>query len=278
MVLVIIRFIKRIAILVPGIAVTYVTAKSLFPILDKQIPAALAILILYILIAYILIPASIRVLNLITQPKHIPLYCTTPDGLACDPINVGVVATRKELEQLMHAAGWHQADKRTLRNMIRFMSAMVLRHPYPTAPFSTLYLFGRSQDIGFQLPVGNNPRHRHHIRFWGVIDTDDPDYRQQTFFWRRYHRSPKPGQLLWVGAASLDTGIGIIRHNAQMTHMIHHDTNAERDFVVKQLKATKRIKHSRTIQVGEPYRLRNRVISGYMHADGKMTICKVKGT
>jgi hypothetical protein len=278
MVQVIIRFIKRIAILIPGVAVTYVAAKSLFPILDKQIPAALALFILYILIAYIFIPASIRVLNLIMQPKHIPLYCTTPDGLACDPINVGVIATRKELVGLMQAAGWHRADKRTLRTSIRYMTSIALQQPYLTAPFSTLYLFGRSQDIGFQLPVGDNPRHRHHIRFWGVIDTDDPDYRQHTFFWRRYHRSPKPGQLLWVGAASLDTGIGIIRHNAQMTHSIHHDTNAEREFVVKQLRATKRVKRSRTVTVGAPYRLRNRVVKGYMNADGKMTICELKAS
>ena len=267
-----VRFLKRIAILVPGIVVTYLAARSLFPILDERIPASLAVFVLYVLIAYILIPAAIRVLNLIIQPKHIPLYSTTPDGLACDPVNVGVIATRAELIELMRAAGWHQADKRTLRSVVRFASSLLLNQPYPGAPFSKLYLFGRSQDMGFQLAVGNSPRHRHHIRFWGVVDTEDHEYRQHVFFWKRYHRSPRPGKVLWVGAASLDLGIGIIRHNAQMTHRIHHDTDAERTFVVKQLKATKLIKRTRTVTVGAPYQLRNRVISGYMLADGKMTI------
>jgi hypothetical protein len=31
--------------------------------------------------------------------------------------------------------------------------AFVLNQPYPTAPFSTLYLFGRGQDIGFQKAI-----------------------------------------------------------------------------------------------------------------------------
>lgn len=267
---------KRIAILLPGIVVTYFSAQELFPILDKRIPDALTILILYVLIAYILIPAAIRVLNLIIQPRHIPLYSTTPDGLACDPLNVGVIATRSELLQLMKVAGWHEADPRSLKNMLRFMYAMIFRQPYPTAPFSTLFLFGRKQDIGFQLPVSNSPRHRHHIRFWGVVDTDNAEYHQQIFFWKRYHRAPKNDRLLWVGAASLDTGLGIIRHNAQMTHRIHHDTNAEREFVVKQLKATGLVKRTKKVTIGAPYQLRNRVITGYMLADGKLTICELQ--
>ncbi len=38
--------------------------------------------------------------------------------------------------------------------------AFVLNTPYPTAPFSTLYLFGRGQDIGFEKAIGDSPRRR----------------------------------------------------------------------------------------------------------------------
>ena len=272
----IIRMLKRTAVLVPGLVITYFTSKSLYPRLDKWLPAGVVIFIIYVLVAYLLIPFAIRLINLALKPSHIPLYSTTPDGLACDPVNIGVIATRQELIDIMKAAGWHAADPRTLKNLIRFATAIALRRPYPNAPFSTLFLFGRGQDLGFQLPVDSNPRHRHHVRFWGVTETDDPDYRQHTFFWMRHHRSPKRGRLLWVGAASLDTGLGIIRHNAQITHMIHHDTNDERDFVVKELKKTKLIKRTRTVTIGAPYQLRNRVITGYMSADGRMTICQLK--
>jgi hypothetical protein len=270
------RALKRLAILLPGIAVAYFSVNDLYPTLDRWLPAGVVIFILYVLGAYALIPFALRILHLIVPPRHIPLYSTTPDGLASDPVNVGVVGTRQELIDTMQAAGWHQADERTLRNLVRFLVAMVLKRPYPQAPFSKLFLFGRSQDIGFELPVDNSPRHRHHIRFWGVTDmADSEEYRQHAFFWLKHHRSPKPGKLLWVGAASLDTGIGVIRHNAQFTHMIHPDTNAERDFVIKELKKTGRVKKTRTIQVGAPYQLTNRVVSGYMTADGKVKVAEL---
>jgi hypothetical protein len=83
--------------------------------------------------------------------------------------------------------------------------------------------------------------------------------------------------VLWVGAASLDTGLGVIRHNAQLTHMIHYDTNAERELITKGLKKAGLVKKVRNVSIGKPYRLTNRVISGYMHADGKMKICELKG-
>ena len=46
--------------------------------------------------------------------------------------------------------------------------AFVFNSPYPTAPFSTLYLFGRGQDVGFQKAIDNSPRKRNHIRFWSL--------------------------------------------------------------------------------------------------------------
>ena len=53
--------------------------------------------------------------------------------------------------------------------------AFVFNSPYPTAPFSTLYLFGRGQDIGFQKAIDNSPRKRHHIRFWSLSLTRAED-------------------------------------------------------------------------------------------------------
>ncbi len=35
------------------------------------------------------------------------------------------------------------------------------------------------------------------------------------------------------------------------------------------------IANDRIEKIGEPYRLTNRVLTGYLHADGKMTICEL---
>src|SRR4051794_24579999 len=66
------------------------------------------------------------------------------------------------------ATGWSQADKLDLTSSARMVFAFVFGRSYSTAPFSTLYLFGRGQDIGFEKAIDNSPRRRHHVRFWGM--------------------------------------------------------------------------------------------------------------
>lgn len=273
-----IKFLKRVGVLIPGLAMAYVAVHDVFPTFNKFLPSdSLAILATYIITAYVLIPALLRLVRLIFKPSHVPLYCTTPDGFASDPINIGVVGTKSQLINAMRSAGWYQADERSLRNLFVMGVSIALRRRYPTAPFSSLYLFGRKQDLGFEIPLDTNPRHRHHVRFWAASHTTDPNHLEHTSFWARVHRSNlASGRVLWVGAASLDTGIGIIRHNAQLTHMIHHDTDAERELIAEQLKQTGMVSKVRKVSIGRPYKLRNRVIQGYMNADGKMAICELK--
>lgn len=271
------RGLKRFLILIPGLVIGFVAYSDLFPAFNRWLPGELALVATYLLAAYILIPICIRIFRLIMRPKHLPLYSTTPDGLASDPLNIGVVGTEKQLIQAMKKAGWYRADERTIKTIFRLIMSVVLRHPYHTAPFSNLYLFGRKQDIGFQLPVGDDPSNRHHVRFWAASHTSDPRHLDHLSFWKRFHKPVSAREhILWVGAASRDTGLSIIRHNAQFTHMIHPDTNAERELIVKHLEKTGLIKNKRTEKIGEPYRLTNRAITGYLHADGKMIICVLR--
>lgn len=273
---VITRFVKRFLILLPGVLVGYFAYTDLFPALNRLLPGELALVATYILAAYLLIPVGIRVYRLFIRPTHLPVYSTTPDGLASDPLNIGIVGTRQQLIDTMKQAGWHQADERTFKNLMRLISGTIFKHPYPNAPFSSLHLFGRKQDVGFQLPVDDDPGHRHHVRFWAAGHTGDPRHLEHIRFWRRFHKPEVSDErMFWVGAASLDAGIGIVRHTAQFTHMIHPDTNAERELIVNHLKRTGLIKRERSVKIGEPYSLTNRVLTGYLHADGKMRIIEL---
>ncbi|MDB5186460.1 MAG: uncharacterized protein JWL85_983 [Candidatus Saccharibacteria bacterium] len=271
------RFIKRAAIFIPGALVSYFTVANVYPTLDKRIPAWIATLLTYVLIAYVLIPAAMRLYRLFFPPKHMPLYSLTPDGFANDPVNIAFVGTREEVDKAMEAAGWYPADKRTPRNLLRMGLGILLKQPYPTAPFSNLYLFGHSQDLGYQLPVDDNPGHRHHVRFWLAGTTGDPRQLDHLSFWQKYHKfDAKKERGLWVGAASLDTGIALIRHNAQFTHMIHPNTSAERQLIVKMVKKTGLVKRVRMVKIGDPYKLTNRALHGYMVSDGKMAILELQ--
>lgn len=273
---VITRIAKRFLILLPGVLVGYFAYADLFPALNKLLPGELALVATYILAAYLLVPIGVRVYRLFIRPTHLPVYSTTPDGLASDPLNIGIVGTRQQLVTAMERAGWHQADERTLKNLLRLISGIVFKRPYRNAPFSSLHLFGRKQDVGFQLPIGDEPGHRHHVRFWAAGHTGDPRQLEHIRYWRRFHQTGiSDERMFWVGAASLDTGIGIVRHTAQLTHMIHPDTNAERELIVNHLKKTGLVKRERSVKIGEPYRLTNRVLTGYLHADGKMKIIEL---
>jgi hypothetical protein len=114
------------------------------------------------------------------------------------------------------------------------------------------------------------------VRFWAITFDVKPRFHSDVFFWHQHRAKGESEQLLWIGAVSQDIGIRPIRHNAQMTHMIHPDTDAEREFFVDELQKTGLVHGQRSITVGEPYRLRNRVLTGYFHADGKVTICELE--
>ena len=119
------------------------------------------------------------------------------------------------------------------------------------APFSTLYLFGRGQDIGFQKAIDNSPRKRHHIRFWALSPTRAQDTWGSASFWLNTERPPDNERVLWVGAGTRDTGLSLTRLTFQITHATASDTNAERDFVIAELRKNRSIDAVEVYQSGQ---------------------------
>ncbi len=273
-----VRFIERFAILLPGIVIAFLSVKDIFPYVHHRLPFAFAILLTYALAAYLLIPFLIRILRSIWPAKHPPLYCVTPDGFASDPLNIGIIGNRRELITAMEKAGWHMADSITLTSVSRQIISTFFNHHYARAPVGNLYLFGRVQDIAFELPVKGKWHSRHHVRFWATSFTNGslPDTKQINWYG---HRPPRPSaQQIWVGAASLDAGLTLIRHNFQISHMIDPDTDRERSYIVEQLKQAHVVKHTKIITLGQAYRLANRVWRGYLRTDGKMIVVSLHPT
>jgi hypothetical protein len=270
------RLAARFAILLPGIIIAYFSVRDIFPYFDHRLPDAFAILLTYALGAYVLVPALIRTLRILYPPIHLPWYCVTPDGFASDPLNVGIIATRHQLIKTMERAGWHMADPHTPRYMLRHILSAVYGWSYPAAPVSNLYLFGRKQDIAFEIPIDGEPGNRHHVRFWATTYERQRPLSFRSIHWHHRREHVQGDNLLWVGAASMDIGLGFIRHNLQITHMIDPDTNRERELIVKQLRAKKLVKTVETVELGQPYRLINRVVTGYLHTDGKMAVVSLR--
>jgi hypothetical protein len=268
-----IRLSKRFAILLPGIFIAYISVRDVFPYFDRRLPLALAIFITYVLGAYLFVPALIRAYRIFRPADHLPVYCVTPDGFASDPMNIGIIGTRRQLIKAMQEAGWYMADPHKGRYLIRHGLSFAFGWEYPNAPVSSLYLFGRKQDLAFEIPVsGGGAGNRHHVRFWATTYEEGKKLAVHTIHWQQRSSRVKGDNLLWVGAASLDIGIAPIRHNMQLTHMIHPDTNRERELIVEQLDTNHLIKRKTTVKLEKPYRLMNRAFRGYLHSDGLMTI------
>ena len=274
----VLRVVKRFAILIPGLIIAYFSVHDIFPYLNEELPWTVAILITYVLAAYILIPAAIRLIRIIHPPKHLPLYCVTPDGLASDPLNIGIIGTRRELINAMQDAGWEVSDRHSIRNMLRLVYSHILKLSYPNAPVSSLYLFGRKQDIAFEVQPKGSSASRHHVRFWATTYDSSKKFSIQTIHWHNRSKHVFGDNVLWVGAASRDVGVSIIRHNFQPSHMIDPDTDTERELIAAQLRKMKLVKKIDTIKLDKPYKLANRVWRGSLHSDGKMKIVTLKRT
>lgn len=269
------RLAKRLVVLVPGLLIAYLSIKDIFPYFDRRLPVAVAVLVTYIIGAYVLVPALIRGYRIVRPPKHLPLYCVTPDGFASDPLNIGIIGTRRGLIQAMESSGWHMADPHRTKFLMKHALSILSGVAYANAPVSSLFLFGRRQDIAFQIPL-EGLASRHHVRFWATTYEDRGRFNVRSIHWHNRKDELRGENLLWVGAASLDSGIAVIRHNLQVTHMIDPDTDQERELIVSNLEANDLVERSRSIKLDKPYRLVNRAWRGHLNSDGKMTVVSLK--
>ncbi|MCC6775422.1 MAG: LssY C-terminal domain-containing protein [Hyphomicrobiales bacterium] len=244
------RQVQRLLVFALGILTVWLIVFVFFDFADQWLPPLLAVAFTYALAAYVILPRAVRLGLKILQRRRVPSYTITGDGLPGDPVNLALAGTLQQLRKAYAAAGWAEADRLGVASTWRMVRAFVMNTPYPTAPFSTLYLFGRGQDIGFQKAIDDSPRKRHHVRFW-ALSPDRVEALDTAAFW---HDAPRPDEdqfVLWVGAGTKDTGFSLTRLTFQVTHATDADTNAERDFIIAELEAHRVIEDVRWHRPGE---------------------------
>lgn len=229
------RWLQRLLVLALGVLSVWLIV-FFFELTDRRLPWVLALALTYGIAAYIVLPHTLRMGLKILKRKRVPRYTTTADGLPGDPVNVILTGTLQQLQAAFSAAGWSGADRLSLASSWAMVRAFVFNSAYPTAPFSTLYLFGRGQDVGFQKAIDNSPRKRHHIRFWALSLSHSESALGKPSFWLNTDRPPDGARVHWVGAATKDTGLSLTRLTFQITHATDSDTNAERDYILDELR------------------------------------------
>ena len=193
-------------------------------VLRRVINGVVAVLILYFVIAYLVVPFGWE-----RYAKHHPTFdehprlTETSDRHPGDPLNVALIGTEAEIKAIMAAAEWYAANPLGLRSDVKIAADTILKRSYDEAPVSSLFLFGRKEDLAFERPVGDDPSKRNHVRFW---QTPKPD---------------QDGRPVWIGSASYDERVGLSHTTGQITHHIAPDLDAERDKLATDLQHTNKL-------------------------------------
>jgi hypothetical protein len=181
-------------------------------------PLVLAtLLIVYLMLAYVVLPALWRHREHEPGLTSLPMVTRTGTGIPGDALNVGLVGSQEDVLRALQAAGWFPADPVTFRTSIAIIGSVVLDRPYHDAPVSPLYFQGKKEQFAFEKPDGKSADRRHHVRFWLALEKGTD------------------GRPVWLGAVTYDRGVGFSHYTGQVTHHIGADIDAERDLLMRDL-------------------------------------------
>jgi hypothetical protein len=151
--------------------------------------------------------------------EQLPCCATDEDGEQNgDPLNVVIVGEGADVLNALSRSGWSFTHRITLRSVGREIGAALGDKSYPVAPVSSLYVFGRKQDVALQR-ARRSIAQRNHMRLW-----------QAPF---RFEGHP-----VWVGQISRDIGIKVTPKSPTLTtHVIDPQVDATREYLLHSLLA-----------------------------------------
>ena len=213
----------------------------------------LLLVVFWVLFTYLVLPRLHRILTTIYVPGYFIGRARTSDGMLGDPVNLAWLGREEQIHRVMQRAGWTRADDLSLRSGRRIVTSTLTRRSYPRAPVSPLLLFDRQQDFAYQQEVAGSPSKRHHVRFWRCPDG-----------WLL----PGGYRVDWLAAGTYDRRVGLSLFTFQITHKIEANTDIERDFIV------------RTVRAGEPVsqlKVIENFASGYHSRNGGGDLIETDG-
>jgi len=145
--------------------------------------------------------------------EALPRVTTRKNGKGSgDPLNLVVIG---DLEIPFSRAKWDQTERLTPGTAWKTLKGFFGRE-YKHAPMSSLYVFGRHQDIGLQ-KARDSIHERNHLRLWLA-----------PFRWK--------GRPVWVGTITRDIGVYFTtRAWNLMTHAIDPNVDEARDYLTEDL-------------------------------------------
>lgn len=175
-----------------------------------------------------------------------------------DMVNFAVVGSLEQLQKALTAASWHVADQTKESAIANAILTTYGKQDYVQMPMSTLYLYGRPQDFGYeQAEAYSVVASRHHFRIWKAPFTYN-------------------GQTIWVGAGTHDIGFERDQRNGKVTHKIDPAVDAERDHIGTTLQKAGSIKSMAYYLPSDPVQDARNATGGSYHSDGRLLVMFLK--
>jgi hypothetical protein len=171
-----------------------------------------------------------------------------------DMVNFVIVGSQKDVQAALAAATWHVADTDNKKAVLNALEQTYDSKDYLAMPMSTLYLFGRKQDFGYEMaePIAMVAS-RHHFRIW-----------KAPFTWR--------GTEVWCGAGTHDIGFAKDKRNGSVTHKIDPSVDGERDNIGSSLQKANQARTLTYYLPPDPVQdAKNATGDGY-HSDGRLLV------
>lgn len=171
-----------------------------------------------------------------------------------DMVNFVIVGSQKDVQAALQAADWHVADTSNTNAVINAVMQTYDNKDYLAMPMSTLYLFGRKQDFGYEMaePIAMVAS-RHHFRIW-----------KAPFTWK--------GQQVWVGAGTHDIGFAKDKRNNNVTHKIDPAVDGERDNIGTSLQKSNKAKTFSYYLPPNPVQDAKNATGDSYHSDGRLLV------
>ncbi len=151
--------------------------------------------------------------------EQLPCCATDADGERNgDPLNVVLIGESADVLNSLSRSGWSFTHRISLRTIRREIGAAIGGSEYAVAPVSSLYVFGRKQDLALQRARESIAR-RNHMRLWLA------PFRFE-------------GRPVWIGQVSRDIGIKLTPKSPTLTtHVIDPEVDTTREYLLHSLLA-----------------------------------------
>jgi len=149
---------------------------------------------------------------------EMPCCATTEAGTGTeDPLNFVLLGDRRDIFASLLRAGWKVSEVLDRQTAFRLFYSYFFGEEYLHAPISSVYLFGRRQDLAME-KARETARERNHLRVWMT------PLRFQ-------------GQPVWIGQISRDIGLSYSL-GSFLGHQVDPDVDEARGYLVQDLLRT----------------------------------------